>query len=399
MLRYSLLLTLAFGIMSGCSQVKYTMADEMALQNRALQEQQAELTAANEALKSQVSAQNKQPAASTAPLESAAAAPAPAESTQRIMIYNAGVRLVVVDLTDARDAIGKIAGNLGGFLQSMNNSQVVIKVPAARLDEAMDAIAGLGEVTDRQIQGRDVTEEWHDLHIRLDNATRARQRLTELLAKAEKVEDMLKIENELTRLTETIEQIKGRLRWLKEAVAYSTITVHLNCPLPKSKLDIQVPFPWVQGLAGELIQGTRPANIDTHLFKRGISFELPESYVKYFEQAKITRALSADGVLLKVHSHANYQGGDLPFWTKLVRRTLLESRAITLDRSDQIALSNGSNAALFTGSRQIGGKMHGYLVAIHTTRGQVCVYEAWGPDKSFRADLDKIKASIKTLRD
>lgn len=319
------------------------------------------------------------------------------DAADRVMIYNANLAMVVLNLDETRKAITKIAKKHGGFLQAMQSNVITIKVPAKNLQITLDAIADFGHVTDRQLVGQDVTEQWHDLHIRLKNAEQAHTRLLALMEKAAKVEDMVKIEKELTRLTETIETIKGKLRWLKEAVAYSTVTVKLNSTLPQDELAIQIPFPWVQHLASELLDGTRPASIDTNLFKRGISFDLPRAYVKYYEQPRMTRALSADGVLIKVHRHENYEGGNLAFWSKLVQRSLVESRAITIDLQAEITLDNGRQAMLCIGRKKIADQMHGYLAAVAPRRNTVYVYEAWGLQSVFSADRQKIETSIKTM--
>jgi hypothetical protein len=55
-------------------------------------------------------------------------------------------------------------------------------------------------VKDKNIAGEDVTEEYRDLEIRLDSAEKTRQRYLELLNKAERVKEILKIEKELERL-------------------------------------------------------------------------------------------------------------------------------------------------------------------------------------------------------
>jgi len=65
-------------------------------------------------------------------------------------------------------------------------------------------------------------------------------------------------------------------------------------------------------LASDMAKGTI---IEGRTRTRGkhVDFELPESFTKYYEADYITRATSADGVLIKVQRHRNVEGADLAF--------------------------------------------------------------------------------------
>jgi hypothetical protein len=115
-----------------------------------------------------------------------------------------------------------------GFLTRTSNTGATIRVPAARLDEALTEISALGRVKDKRITGDDVTEAYFDIGIRLDNAEKSRQRYLELLAKAQTVEETLLVERELERLTETIDLLKGKRNRLDQLEAYSVISIDLE---------------------------------------------------------------------------------------------------------------------------------------------------------------------------
>jgi len=332
-----------------------------------------------------------------APQAKAPQADADANETKRIMIYSALIRMVVLNVRVAEESIQETAVKLGGYLQSLDGPTIVVKVPAAKFQTALDEFAKLGEVAHQQIKGLDVTEEFLDLRIRLDNAEKSRLRLLAILEKNQKLDETLKIERELQRITGTIEQIKGRLRFLSERAAYSTITVQLNSPVPQRQLIIHIPFEWVRDLGSELVAGTVPAYIDTGFFRPGLSCDLPDDYIKYYATPTETRGMSADGVLVKLKRYENYKGGNLTFWSKLVRRGLLESRAISLNEPRSIELAKGTKAVLLWGVKMLGKKKHGYMVAVVSTKHYVHCYEAWGPVEAQQADQAKLIESIKTL--
>ncbi|MBK6622314.1 MAG: DUF4349 domain-containing protein [Saprospirales bacterium] len=80
----------------------------------------------------------------------------------------------------------------------------------------------------RPCRGQDVTDEYTDYQIRLDNARKARERYLELLAKAENVEAALKVEKELERLNETIDLLEGKMTRIDHLSEFSTITIALK---------------------------------------------------------------------------------------------------------------------------------------------------------------------------
>ena len=86
-------------------------------------------------------------------------------------------------------------------MQEVAGASVTVRVPAAQFDQAVRAVEKTGEVVDRQLKASDVTEEMRDLHIRLDNAEKLRQRLLGILEKSQKVEDAIKVEAELARVS------------------------------------------------------------------------------------------------------------------------------------------------------------------------------------------------------
>jgi hypothetical protein len=84
-------------------------------------------------------------------------------------------------------------------------------VKSEHLNDAIKEISELGKVQGKSLSGQDVTEEYLDFQIRLENAEKSRERYLELLAKAENVEAALKVEKELERLNGTIDLLKGKM--------------------------------------------------------------------------------------------------------------------------------------------------------------------------------------------
>jgi len=318
---------------------------------------------------------------------------------QRLVIYSGLMGLVVSDIRQTLEQIRSRAVEAGGYLQEMDGTSITVRVPAGRFNEAVTFVATLGEVVQQHIKAQDVTEEMRDLRIRLDNAAQTRTRLLALLEKSQKMEDTLKIEAELERVTQTIELLKGKIQAIESQVAFSLLKVQLNSPLPQRQLVAQIPFEWVHRLGEGVTSGAAAQSaITSSRDRRALRFDPPKSYIRYYDRDRTSEAMSADGVLIKLQTHDNYQGGDLEFWGKLARRALVENRSVAFDRDETVTLASGATGRLMSGTRDLGGKKSDYLIGIVAARDEVYTFEAWGPREPFENDRPTIEASLKSLR-
>lgn len=170
---------------------------------------------------------------------------------QRVVIYSAGYRIVVLDIDAAIDNVEALTDELGGYVRAVHNDRITVRVPADRYPQAIDRVEALGQISERKVETLDVTEDYVDLQARLENARRTRDRLLTLLDKADSVEATIQVEKELNRINEEIERLEGKLHVLQNRIAYSTITVEFQRVAPQ--IDTvqgmgRVPFPWVRQL-------------------------------------------------------------------------------------------------------------------------------------------------------
>lgn len=169
---------------------------------------------------------------------------------RQLLIYTAVLNLAVHHVEDQQNALVAIARAHGGFMARRSGSEVVIRVPAMRFEEALAATEALGDILGRTVDAQDVGEEFRDTQIRLRNLEAMRQRLEELLRLADNIEAALAVEQQLERVTTEIELLRGRLRSLEDRIAYSTITVHFRPrPTAQERVDeFQLPFRWLHRL-------------------------------------------------------------------------------------------------------------------------------------------------------
>ena len=159
------------------------------------------------------------------------------ESTfdQSMLVYNASMRIQVKDVDTVMNRLTELAAQEKGYVVSKNNYSMVLRVETSHLESAMQKISTYGKVEGKSISTTDVSADYEDTRIRLDNAEKARNRYLELLAKAENVEAALKVEKELERLNTEIDMLRGRVGKLEHDVRFSTITVQYS---EKTKLGV-----------------------------------------------------------------------------------------------------------------------------------------------------------------
>jgi phosphoribosyl-ATP pyrophosphohydrolase len=163
-------------------------------------------------------------------------------STESLVIRNANLSIVVKDPAESSDRIQSLAEELGGFVVSSNvyqttygisdaktvSASMTIRVPADRLDEALERIEEEAiEVTSKQVTGEDVTKEYTDLASKLRNLEAAEEQLRKIMDSSTKTEDVLATFRELSSVREQIEITKGQMQYYEDSARLSMINVDL----------------------------------------------------------------------------------------------------------------------------------------------------------------------------
>lgn len=145
-----------------------------------------------------------------------------------------GIRVTELESTKSRiDTLVKINGGYYAK-ESYNNSDyessysLKVRIPSNRFETFISQIeSGEGEILYKEIDARDVTDQFIDLETRLDNKRNYLARYQELLKKAKTIKEILEIEERIRGLEEEIESTEGRLKYLGDLVAYSTLDLSI----------------------------------------------------------------------------------------------------------------------------------------------------------------------------
>jgi len=162
---------------------------------------------------------------------------APSESSDRIVIQDTGLSLQVKDVTKTINEIEESTKSFGGFLISSHLSKpegaasgnISVRVPEDKRKEAMTAYKNMAvKVVSESVNGRDVTDQYTDLEAQLEVLNKTKIKYEEILQKAEKVTDLMSVQQQLTNLQSQIDNLKGQQKYFEQSAKLSKITIYLS---------------------------------------------------------------------------------------------------------------------------------------------------------------------------
>ena len=172
----------------------------------------------------------------------------------RDIITSASATVVVADPAAAARAVGDAAAARGGYVESMSvgssgqgmpvdpstgmvygttpytpdGAWITVRVPSDQLAPLVVELSDVGEVTASSTDRQDVTEQTVDLQARIDAAQASVDRLTQLMAQAGSVGDLIAAETALSERQATLESYQQQLKSLEGMVDMSSLTVTLT---------------------------------------------------------------------------------------------------------------------------------------------------------------------------
>ena len=121
---------------------------------------------------------------------------------------------------------------LGGYIElstvsgnsyahhSTRYASYVIRIPSDKLNEFVEVVSELGNVTQKNESVEDVTLRYIDVE--------SHKKALELLSKAENMEEILTIESKLSDIRYEIENYESQLKTMDNQIDYSTVSVYVD---------------------------------------------------------------------------------------------------------------------------------------------------------------------------
>lgn len=171
--------------------------------------------------------------------ESAAAAPqAAADSAvyaNTKLILTAEIYAETKDYVSANASVETLTRQLGGYLEASavsgmegsRSANYTVRVPQAGFESFLTAFGDACHITDLDRSAQDVGQEYYDAEAHVATLKTKHERLLALLAKSEKMEDIIELENALSECEYELEKYQGTLRKYDDLVGFSTIHIQL----------------------------------------------------------------------------------------------------------------------------------------------------------------------------
>lgn len=153
------------------------------------------------------------------------------------MIHTASLELETTAFDDAVTGLSKLTEGLGGYYEyssiwSGGNgyrwADYTVRVPVEHYTGFLNQAGELCHEISRDSRQDNVSTAYYDTEGRLKTQQIKLERLQTLLAKAEKMEDIITIESAISETEQQIDDLSGTLRHYDDLVDYATVTISLR---------------------------------------------------------------------------------------------------------------------------------------------------------------------------
>lgn len=157
------------------------------------------------------------------------------------VITTINMHFETTDFSDTQNSLTEIINRHDSYVENSNvrynnyyNSKnyryasYIIRVPKEKVSSFKEDLNGVGHIVSESTNKADVTKEYNDTQSRLNILETKEERLLNLLEKAEKIEDIIALENQLNEVVYEKERLKSRLLNIDDKVDFSTINLEIE---------------------------------------------------------------------------------------------------------------------------------------------------------------------------
>jgi len=155
------------------------------------------------------------------------------------------------------------------------NAYMTLRIPADRLDDFLSEVAEESNITRQSENVTDVTLSYVDMESHRNVLRAEEERLTEMLADTETIEEMIYIESRLSEVRYQIESMESQLRTYDNKVDYATVTINVTEVEVLTPVEPeQEPTTW-QRLSGGFMESLVNVGTGIRDFVVGVIIALP----------------------------------------------------------------------------------------------------------------------------
>lgn len=164
----------------------------------------------------------------------------PSVSTNRKIIERINLRVETKEFDSLLNKLEEELAKLGGYMESSSVSgnsyryegnryaNLTVRVPSDKTSGFTTFVSENSTITNKEVSTEDVTLSYVDMESRVSALETEKAALESLLAKAETVDDIIIIRNQLTDVIYEIESYESRLRAYDNLIEYTTISIYIS---------------------------------------------------------------------------------------------------------------------------------------------------------------------------
>lgn len=175
------------------------------------------------------------PEATSDRLQNTAAPEDTVQSNRPMLAYSAQLSVVSEDFEADVMNLSDLVQEFEGYdeLSSQSGEEgarrlnMVIRVPAGRLDEFVEAVSNLGTVTLKERRAEDLSSSYYDTESRIESLEAQLSRLNELMQTAQ-LSDITTLSEQIAQVQEELDTLNGQRAGYDNSLSYARVTVDLS---------------------------------------------------------------------------------------------------------------------------------------------------------------------------
>lgn len=201
----------------------------------------------------------------------------------RKIIYTAEIGLVVEDFPKAEATIRDLVQKHRGYIAEMTltgspgvnrSARWKVRVPVESFEAFLGEAGSMGELERTSRSSSDVSEEFYDTEARIRNKKVEESRLIRILEEnTGKLDEVLRIEAELSRVRGEVERMEGRIRVLENLTSLTTVTIDV-----RERVKYEPPPPVAASFPTRLQRATRDSWDRLVRFGENLAVAVAESW-------------------------------------------------------------------------------------------------------------------------
>ena len=161
--------------------------------------------------------------------------------TDRKLTYSASFKMETKQYDADYSAITSALSAVGGYVEYEDSSAYsddgqntgrhtafTLRVPIDQYNAFLDDLSGIGTIVSKQKSTEDISDQYYDTDSRIAVLEERKARLMGYLATAETMDDVIKLESEISDVLYELDQLQGSKRKMDSLVDYASVSVTLR---------------------------------------------------------------------------------------------------------------------------------------------------------------------------